>query len=414
MSFRYSTFKIFGEKELRKYLSSRLSSLESEVKKEPEDKLLNVGGRKYVNYLYRKYKIENIDLHFGDTYATSREEKIPAEKFPKGSFFVERGKKYDKNVIEFNIPFSGNKELLKCTPSSRMLWTIEVKVEDGCVCFDIIDFHEDADKINRRYDDNKSSIEKQLSNVRGEVKSFNNSLNDKARKVFEERKENLLDKNDLLSNLDVPVKKSGDVPDTFSVPSPDRKKRIQVEKPEVREEEFQPEPTLDTETFNQILEVIDDVGVQFERSPTTYRDKNEEDLRDHLLLFLEPNFEGSATGETFNRAGKTDILLRHEGENIFIAECKFWKGAKKFREAISQLLGYLTWRDSKSSLVLFIQNKGFSSVLEQIPDAAAEHSNFVEYDGQKNKNRFDCIFHIDGDPNREVRTAIMLYHIPDS
>lgn len=28
--------------------------------------------------------------------------------------------------------------------------------------------------------------------------------------------------------------------------------------------------------------------------------------------------------------------------NVFIAECKFWKGHKAFREAIDQLLGYAT------------------------------------------------------------------------
>jgi len=33
--------------------------------------------------------------------------------------------------------------------------------------------------------------------------------------------------------------------------------------------------------------------------------------------------QGKATGETFNRARKTDILLREGDRNVFIAECKF-------------------------------------------------------------------------------------------
>lgn len=63
--------------------------------------------------------------------------------------------------------------------------------------------------------------------------------------------------------------------------------------------------------------------------------------------------QGKATGETFNRAGKTDILLREGDRNVFIAECKFWKGPKAFGEAIDQRLGYTMWRDSKTAILVF-------------------------------------------------------------
>jgi hypothetical protein len=42
-------------------------------------------------------------------------------------------------------------------------------------------------------------------------------------------------------------------------------------------------------------------------------DKREEDLRQHFLAQLNGHFEGSATGETFNYEGKTDILIRERG-----------------------------------------------------------------------------------------------------
>lgn len=82
-------------------------------------------------------------------------------------------------------------------------------------------------------------------------------------------------------------------------------------------------------------------------------------LRDHFLLQLNGHYEGGATGETFNASGKTDILIRAENRNVFIAECKFWRGKKAFDEAIDQLLGYLTWRDSKCALIVF--NKTWNS-----------------------------------------------------
>ncbi len=63
-----------------------------------------------------------------------------------------------------------------------------------------------------------------------------------------------------------------------------------------------------------------------ERSPQDFKDMKEEDLRQHFLVQLNGQYEGQATGETFNYDGKTDILIRIDGRNIFIAECKYWGG----------------------------------------------------------------------------------------
>ena len=144
---------------------------------------------------------------------------------------------------------------------------------------------------------------------------------------------------------------------TFSVPSV--KKKV-VPKPVVPPIAGPPEPTLDQETYEDVLRVINDTGKVMERLPSTYANKDEEALRDHLIMVLEPNFEGSTTGETFNRAGKTDILIRHENSNVFVAECKFWAGRQKHLATIDQLLTYLTWRDSKTAVICFVDRQNFT------------------------------------------------------
>ncbi len=126
-----------------------------------------------------------------------------------------------------------------------------------------------------------------------------------------------------------------DIPTTFAVPAV--RKRI-VARPEATGSTRQPpDPTLDETIYQEILRVIHETGKVFERLPSTYADKDEESLRDHLILQLEPHFEYSTTGETFNKTGKTDILIRHEKSNIFVAECKFRGGAKKHYETIDQV-----------------------------------------------------------------------------
>ena len=68
-----------------------------------------------------------------------------------------------------------------------------------------------------------------------------------------------------------------------------------------------------------------------ELSPHAFLDMGEEDLRYHFLVQLNGAFKGQATGETFNFQGKTDILIRVDGRNVFIAECKFWDGPQSIR-----------------------------------------------------------------------------------
>ena len=74
---------------------------------------------------------------------------------------------------------------------------------------------------------------------------------------------------------------------------------------------------------------------------------------------LNGQYHGAATGETFNCKGKTDILIRHQDKNIFVAECKFWEGYEALIKTTNQLLSYTTWRDTKTALIIFSRRIGF-------------------------------------------------------
>jgi hypothetical protein len=104
---------------------------------------------------------------------------------------------------------------------------------------------------------------------------------------------------------------------------------------------------------------------------------DEEALRSHLLVQLNGVYEGDATGETFNFQGKTDILIRKDGKNVFVAECKFWKGEIAFLDTIDQLVTtYLIWRDTKTAVIFFNRNAGFSAVLSKIAEITPKHLQF--------------------------------------
>ena len=139
-----------------------------------------------------------------------------------------------------------------------------------------------------------------------------------------------------------------------------------------------PEPGISGETYEDILHFIRHQGRTFERTPATYALHNEEGLRNIILAQLNGHFQGDAVGEVFRGRGKTDICIEQDNRAAFVGECKLWTGPSSVSAAIDQLLGYLTWRDSKASLVIFnSRNRNFSRILAGLPGTLRDHPLFV-------------------------------------
>lgn len=405
------TSRVFGERRLSDFLEVSKSNVLSSIDSEKDDYILNVNESDYIVHKLSEATIESLEIHEDKIYASSSERMISAEQFPR-SFHVYSGKSYKKDVIKFHVPISGNVQLLHCVPSSCIMWTMDIEVNRNEFCFEIINFSNEPEAIVREKGSNLKNIMQQLVNVQREVERYNSSCEAQIKSAFESTKSRIKAKSGVLASLGVPIKKSSETSPTFAVPAPQKRKKITLNKPQVNEVGYSPEPCLDQAVYNDILQMIHDVGKEFERLPSLYAQKEEEHLRDHFLMMLEPNFNGSATGETFNKTGKTDILLRHENTNVFIGECKFWKGQKSFLATISQLLGYLTWRDSKAAVIMFVPNKDFSSAVDVAKSSVNEHENFIKFVNEKNETWFNYDFHLNGDRNRAVKIAVMLYHTP--
>ena len=156
------------------------------------------------------------------------------------------------------------------------------------------------------------------------------------------------------------------------------------------------------------------MALVIERNPAAFASLDEETIRTHFLLQLNGHYEGSATGETFNAAGKTDILVRVEDRNIFIAECKFWRGPKAFNAAVEQLLSYLSWRDTKCALLVFNKTRDSAAVRQKMHEgmeAHPAHRRTVAYDPSGDAR---YIFVKESDPGREIIITTQVYDLPVS
>lgn len=415
--YRNSRNRIFsGNGSIGNYFKTLAQKIQSEINTASENYILNVSDEQFAQYLVDKILIEEPIIHFDNVYADHFEKEISAEDFP-GTFHVYPGEKYKRKVIQFFVPVTGNSELLKYMPGTNTITlggaSINFEVEQENLKLEVIDFYNDAKKIKQIYDDNvRHSLEK-YSLLKKNIDEFNSSLYSWVVVEIRKRKKEFLTKNEFMSALGVPLKKKINIPETFAIPNPTLRTKIKINKPEVKNSPFKPEPTITVEVYNQILKLINDVGKNFERLPSIYKEKGEEDLRDHIIMTLDPNFQyGSVSGETFNKTGKTDIQLRHDSSVVFIAECKFWTGEKGFLSTIDQLLKYLTWRDTKTSVIMFVRQKDFSSILNKVETITKTHTNYITFVSKSDENWFNYRFHLNGDKNREVKLAVQLFHIP--
>jgi hypothetical protein len=210
--------------------------------------------------------------------------------------------------------------------------------------------------------------------------------------------------------LGYPIKVAEGVPATYTVPSV--KKKVTIQKPRATATPFVPDPELDMQNYEEILKIVSNMVLVMERSPHAFATMDEPDLRQHFLVQLNGHFEGEATGETFNYEGKTDILIRSGGKNIFIAECLIWRGEKYLLEKIDQLLGYASWRDTKTALLVFNKGGNFTKVLAEIPEIVKKHSNFKRQVEYKSESGFRFVLSHRDDVNRELILTVLGFNVP--
>jgi hypothetical protein len=165
--------------------------------------------------------------------------------------------------------------------------------------------------------------------------------------------------------------------------------------------------------YEKILQIVTNVAMAMERSPDAFAGLGEEHIRQHLVVQLNGQFPGRVTAETFNYYGKTDILIRRENDNIFVAECKFWKGAAAFAEAIDQLLRYATWRDTRLALFIFNRRRNLSNVLSQISSALKQHPAFLREEAYDTKRGFRAYLAHSGDPEQQLLITILVFDLPN-
>ena len=389
----------------------QLKNLAEEVNDWNEDQLLNTSVEDLCEYFVKKYRIDIPVLDRDGIVADQHETQVDVSK-DRSRFIRDQSQPFyiPGTEIEITVPFTGDSLAFTITPTIYSLNPPSGNVRDSILIFFITGVDLETDKVREEINSALNRVDSYLTNLRTNAETLNSELHSTARQRIEQRREKLLADQDLVSSLGFKLKQRTDSPKTYTAPEVRRK--IILTPPQASSTPYKPEPALDKANYEYILEVIENMAQVMERSPSAFSTMDEESLRSHFLVQLNGHYEGQATGETFNYEGKTDILIRSEGKNIFIAECKYWDGPQKLTEAIDQLLSYSSWRDTKVAVIVFNRNKGFTNVLEAIKSTTRAHPNCKRELDNRSETSFRFIFSHRDDTNRELMLTIMAFDIP--
>lgn len=370
---------LFSTYDLSTVLENQQNLVDKEILEIPENQFMRLTEQELIDHLKSEYEIVPLTIYEDQKDMEDKEVQVDVSN-DFGRDVRNRSCPFYVKGIQINImiPYSGDSNLWRCKPNifdfnpphatmdeknSRIILSFMYPNDEIAIKKKVLDGLSDRLK----------SINKYISWINDNVNQFNAGLESKIKYLFLNRCEQINKKRDLIKSLNIPLKQKDNVPDLNIIPI---NKRIIKPLPSVPNSP--PEAAISDGDYELILKVIRHEGRTFETTPKTYRKHDEEELRNIILAHLNGHFQGDATGETFRGKGKTDIRIEDDNRAAFVAECKIWGGKAILKEAINQLLGYLTWRDSKCSIILFnFKNSQFMKIQSGISEIFKEHEKYL-------------------------------------
>ena len=403
---------LFSGGSLRDALQSKDQTMLSEINSLAEERILRTSEEDLCTYFVEKFRVDAIEIDESRIQVDTGDTKIDVSNKSEYVAYGDPGPVYATGTkVSYYIPFTGDSSLFRFCPSTQTLTWPRADVRANEVALVYEEPQATVSKIQEQFKSEFKLLKNYLVWSARDIDEFNSSLCKKVSDYITARRIKLQKDRELAEQTGFALRRREDAPKTYIAPQVRRIAGPQL--PPMSAKPHQPEPTLAEGEYEHILSVISNMVAVMERSPKAFKGMNEEDLRQHFLVQLNGHYEGQATGETFNYEGKTDILIRVENKNIFIAECKFWRGEEAFTEAIDQLQGYTTWRDVKTALIVFNRNTSMTTVLEKMPQAAKSHPNYKSEEAYESETGFRYIFRHREDPDRDITLTVLVFNIPN-
>jgi hypothetical protein len=402
---------LFSDNYLAAALDERAARMRTEIEDTPEQHVLQADEQAWAASLAERYAVRVPVLHPEDwSMGAPQEIKFNVSGWPgrdvrdpSRPFYVPGYR------VVVHIPFEGSRELFLLRPSS-FTTSVPYAIVQQKEVLHVVEYpHDSHQDIRAGAERLVQEINNYLGFARADVDAFNSRLDGQAIATIRARRQCLIANQARLEQTGIPIR--------WSEGDARRIEDVIVRRPApvltVEDDRRLPlEPILLDEVFEHILGLIRTVGETMEKSPKSYATLGEEDRRQQFLPMLNSHYRGQATAEAFNVAGKTDILVQFEGQNLFIAECKFWEGQQSFADAIGQLFGYTSWRDTKLALIVFVRESGMTAIVTKVRQALEQHEQFVAFKQAAGPTEFRATMRWPGDDQRFADLNVFLFHTP--
>ena len=401
----------FARGHLLQGLEAHRQSLVQEVEAAPEAHVLRVDQAQWARALFDRYAVEAPVLKREDAYM---EELRPAQvdvSSESSRLIRSRPTFIPGHTTVVHVPFAGEKDIFHFLPSSHILVQLHARVTDDELLIDI-EYPDDRPlAITAHTDKFIERVETNLTNARADIAKFNSDLEEFAMNAIVARRARIEEHLAHVATTGLPIKHNGDA-EKASIPEVITRRAAPL-LPSLREDEpMELEPVLLDEHYEHILSVIRQHTRSMERDPQAYATMGEEARRRVILDALNTHYQGAGSAEAFNFGGKTDILITYEGRSLFMAECKFWSGVKSFTDTIDQLLGYQAWRDTKLAILMFVRERGLTTIIERAREALEAHPQFVVWRDSSAETELRATVTWKGDERRHADLAVLFVSTP--
>lgn len=420
--------KLFSRISIFDLVKMQNQAVKNEIEKLTNEEVCNSTLDDLEQYFYERFIIDLIEIERDINYISYDAQETKIKKY---NHWYRSGDPYEPEYyivdgykIVYKIPFEGDADLLYVQPSSYTLTSHEVENvisptddKEGQIIFsqtydrEIIDSEENMiEFITKEFNSKLSNYFKMIDNVNSDVKNkYNSFLKEEIRKHLEIRFKKAENYLKLREKLNIPLELNKNAPNTKPLRLKKVKKNKSISLPKLKTAPV--EYSISDDDYNNIKNIINLSCVSMEKTARTFCKLQEEELRDVILASLNTHYLGSATGETFNKRGKTDIHIPFENKSAYIGECKIWTGKGAFSKAITQLFSYMRWRDTKTSLIFFNKkNKDFTNILKTVDEVLSNEELCIRKI-KLTHNEWQCEFKKDIESEEIVKVHIVVYDL---
>lgn len=403
---------LFAEPDLDDQLRERQRQITAKVDAIPESQFLISSDRDVAEHLVPQLAVEPIALQLDAATMTRTETQVDVSGDPMRFFSPGRRSPFHipGTRVDIDIPYTGEDWIFRYRTNPWSTVFPRAEVTRGSLRISISLPHDaEPEQFKETYDRELRWIREYVDRAHAQIEAYNQSLEPQLLRAVADRRGRLGRHVGIADLLDIRLAEKDGAPPVAPV-------RIEIRRPPALpvppKTGLAPEPGIAGETYERILHFIRHQGRTFERTPATFALHDEEGLRNIMLAQLNGHFVGAAMGEVFRGSGKTDISIETDSRAAFVGECKLWTGPASLTGALDQLLGYLTWRDSKASVIVFnTRNRDFSKILRAIPDAVRSHGLFLRDLPCEETGEWRVLMRSEEDEGRRVTVHVFLFDL---